>query len=89
MKRWAAASWTAWPPGTEPVKETKSTPSPAISLAVAPWDRCRCRNRPAGRPAASNASAKRSAHKGVWCECLSSTALPAASAGTTELTAVR
>ncbi len=32
---------------------------------------------------------KRSAHRGVWCECLSTTVLPAISAGMTALTAVR
>ena len=37
----------------------------------------------------AQASSKRSAHSGVWAECLSTTALPAMSAGTTLFTAVR
>ena len=44
---------------------------------------------PSGRPAASKASAKRSAHSGVCAECFSTTALPAISAGTTLFTAIR
>ena len=89
MKRPEAAFCTAWPAPTEPVKATKSMPSLSISFSAVSWLMCRYWNTPSGRPAARKASAKRSAQSGVWWECFRITALPAASAGTTEFTAVR
>ena len=89
MNRALAARCTAWPPATEPVKLTKPIRGSAISRSLASWVRCRTWNTPAGSPAASKAAAKRSAHSGVWCECFSTTALPAINAGTMPFTAVR
>ncbi len=89
MKRPAAACTTAWPPATEPVKATKSTPSEAIMAAAWSWEQCRYWNTPSGSPAALKASSKRSAHSGVWLECFRITALPARMAGTTAFTEVR
>ena len=89
MKRPAAACSTAAPPATEPVKATWSTPSVRITSAVVACDMCTAWRSPSGSPAAFAASSIRSAQSGVWCECLRTTALPAMSAGTTALTAVR
>ena len=77
------------PPGTEPVKATKSTSSEAMILAVASWDRCSTWNTPSGRPASAKASAMRSPQRGVWLACFRMTVLPAMIAGMIELTAVR
>ena len=63
MKAWPAAAWTAWPAGTEPVNATSCAAPLATIRKAASWLMCRCWNTPGGRPAASNASWKRSAHK--------------------------
>src|SRR3954463_129887 len=60
-----------------------------INAAVVACDMCTALRSPSGSPAAFAASSIRSAQSGVWCECLRTTALPAISAGTTALTAVR
>ncbi len=77
------------PPGTEPVKATKSTSGDPMILAVASCVRCSTWKTPSGRPASAKASAMRSPHRGVWLECFRITALPAMIAGMIELTAVR
>ncbi|MNN18120.1 hypothetical protein D3C81_1313250 [compost metagenome] len=84
-----AASCTAWPPATEPVKLTCWMRPEPISVAVCSWSSTRLWNSPAGNLARWKASAKRSPTSSVWLACLSSTALPAISAGITEFTAVR
>ncbi|MDT4885861.1 hypothetical protein FQZ97_1221480 [compost metagenome] len=89
MKRPAAARSTMAPPGTEPVKDTCWIAGAWINCSVSAWLRCRYWNTPSGRPASAKAATMRSAHSGVCAECLSSTALPASSAGITAFTAVR
>ena len=79
----------ARPPATDPVKATKSTRGSRMTRSVSACSRCSTVNTPAGRPAAAKHSAKRSPHSGVCAECFSTTALPASSAGTTLLTAIR
>ncbi|ODN69627.1 hypothetical protein A6302_03047 [Methylobrevis pamukkalensis] len=79
----------ASPPATEPVKQTLSTLPEEMTAAVWSWDSTMCWNTAFGRPAWSKAFWKRSATSSVWSECFSTTALPAISAGITELTVVR
>jgi len=89
MKVPAAAFSIARPPATEPVKLQWSTLPDASSLSVCPWLMTRFWNRPFGRPALSKAAWKRSPTSSVCAACLRITALPAISAGTMVLTAVR
>ncbi len=87
MKVPAAARSISRPPRTLPVKLMKSKPRSAISSAVVAWSRKRLLKRPSGRWA--KAWARRSPASGVWLACFSTTALPAISAGTMVLIAVR
>ena len=89
MKRCAAARCTARPPATEPVNATKSTRGSRMIWSVSSCEACSTWNAPLGRPAAARHSANRSAASGVCAECLSTTTLPAMSAGTTLFTAMR
>ena len=85
----AAARSIACPPATEPVKFTCPNARSAISCDVVSWSRKTFANTSPGTPAAStNAAAMRSPTSSVWVACLSTTALPAISAGTTVFTAV-
>jgi hypothetical protein len=78
----AHAAMIRLPTAVEPVKTTLATPGCATSAppvtGPAPGSTW---NRPSGSPAASASSASRSAVSGVASAGLSSTALPAASAG--------
>jgi len=88
MKRRLAEAWTAWPALTEPVNETRPTCGSSMAACTASLLQGSACTRPAGAPAAAKARSKASAHSGVRGECLSCTALPASTAGTTQLTAV-
>ncbi len=89
MKVPAAAFSIARPPATEPVKWTWSILPDPSSRSVWPWLRTMFWNTFFGRPAASNALAKRSPTRSVWAACFRITVDPAMSAGTMVLTAVR
>jgi hypothetical protein len=79
----------ARPPATEPVKLMWSIVPEPSSVSVWPWFSTMFWNRPLGRPALSKAAWKRSPTSSVWAACFRITALPAISAGTMVLTAVR
>ena len=89
MKVPAAAFSMARPPATEPVKLTWSILPEPSSFSVWAWFITMFWNTPFGRPAFSNACAKRSPTSSVCAACFRMTVLPAISAGTMVLTAVR
>jgi hypothetical protein len=76
-------------PGDGAREGDRAMASRRIASPVVPCDMCTAWSSPSGRPAVFAASSIRSEQSGVWCECLRITALPAISAGTMALTAVR
>ena len=84
----AAASTMRWPPKIEPVKTTWSTRSSPTMRSLARGRSGAPGRGAAGRPPSANARAKCSPQSGVRGLCLTTTALPASTAGTTQLTAV-
>ena len=85
----AAAATMAWPPSTDPVKATWPTRGSATIRATVAWSAWTYWNTPSGRPTAASPSAHRSETNGVCDADLSTTALPASRAGSTELTEQR
>ncbi len=89
MKRFAPSRYTSCPPPTEPVKLTYPTSGRAMICAHTSWVASMAVTRFSGAPALSNARAKASPQSAVRWACLTITALPASTDGTTTLTVIR